>query len=305
MCNYKAKLKKCDIEPLVIEVIKEIVGNEFFVTEIQKRIGKQTDSSVIDRELKNYQQKLKEVEANKFRLEQEIDNMPLDAKYRERKIQDMTTRLESLYETMMDLEGLIKDAQLRKNAIEEDVMTMENIYRLLLSFSQIYDKMDDIEKKNLLSYLIKRIDIYANDEGTTQVLKSIEFNFPIYKDGTFVRKILLDERVNVETCAVHQRTAETLRKYCPEFHGHGGGPKDEEGIARYFGGAFDYREFRNDVFYDRDGFIGRNLSASYAPREGEKSYGALTDALSEIFDAFSSDGRLLLPHITAVYWGRL
>ena len=199
MCNYKAKLKKCDIEPLVIEVIKEIVGNEFFVTEIQKRIGKQTDSSVIDRELKNYQQKLKEVEANKFRLEQEIDNMPLDAKYRERKIQDMTTRLESLYETMMDLEGLIKDAQLRKNAIEEDVMTMENIYRLLLSFSQIYDKMDDIEKKNLLSYLIKRIDIYANDEGTTQVLKSIEFNFPIYKDGTFVRKILLDERVNVET----------------------------------------------------------------------------------------------------------
>ena len=108
-----------------------------------------------------------------------------------------------------------------------------------------------------------------------------------------------------ETCAVHQRTAETLRKYCPEFHGHGGGPKDEEGIARYFGGAFDYREFRNDVFYDRDGFIGRNLSASYAPREGEKSYGALTDALSEIFDAFSFDGRILLPHITAVYWGRL
>ena len=88
-----------------------------------------------------------------------------------------------------------------------------------------------------------------------------------------------------ETCAVHQRTAETLRKYCPEFHGHGGGPKD--------------------VFYDRDGFIGRNLSASYAPREGEKSYGALTDALSEIFDAFSFDGRILLPHITAVYWGRL
>ena len=33
----------------------------------------------------------------------------------------------------------------------------------------------------------------------TQILKSIEFNFPIYKDGAFVRKILLDERVNVET----------------------------------------------------------------------------------------------------------
>lgn len=49
------------------------------------------------------------------------------------------------------------------------------------------------------------IDIYANDEGTTQVLKSIEFNFPIYKDGTFVRKILLDERVNVETLVCLER----------------------------------------------------------------------------------------------------
>ena len=57
----------------------------------------------------------------------------------------------------------------------------------------------------IISYLIKRIDIYANDEGMTQILKSIEFNFPIYKDGTFVRKILLDERVNVETLVVLRR----------------------------------------------------------------------------------------------------
>lgn len=72
-------------------------------------------------------------------------------------------------------------------------------YYILLSFSEIYDMMDDTERKNLMSYLIKRIDIYANDEGTSQILKSIEFNFPIYKDGAFVRKILWDESVNVET----------------------------------------------------------------------------------------------------------
>ena len=85
--------------------------------------------------------------------------MPLDAKYRERKIQDMTTRLESLYETMMDLEGLIKDAQLRKNAIEEDVMTMENIYRLLLSFSQIYDMVVEAASVVLLVFCRSDEDI--------------------------------------------------------------------------------------------------------------------------------------------------
>lgn len=204
-CNYKAKLKKTDIEPLVIEVIKEVVSDKFFATEVKKRIGTQADSSAVENELQNYQRKLKEVEANKLRLEQEIDNMPLDAKYRERKIQDMTVRLENLYDTMLELEDLIKDAQLRKNAIEEDEMSMESIYRILLSFSQVYDIMEETERKNLLSYLIKKIEIYANDEGTTQILKSIEFNFPVYKDGAFVRKILWDESVNVETMVVLRR----------------------------------------------------------------------------------------------------
>lgn len=155
--------------------------------------------------LYNFRNKLKEVESNKLRLEQEIDNMPLDAKFRERKINDMTARLESLYDTMIELEELIKDAELRKQALEEDVVSMESIYRILLSFSEIYDMMDDTERKNLMSYLIKRVDIYANDEGTSQILKSIEFNFPIYKDGAFVRKILWDESVNVETLVVLQR----------------------------------------------------------------------------------------------------
>lgn len=199
ICDYKAKLKKIDIEPLVVALIKKIVSDKQFASEIQNRIGLQADSSAVDKELYNFRNKLREVESNKLRLEQEIDNMPLDAKFRERKINDMTARLESLYDTMIELEELIKDAELRKQALEEDVVSMESIYRILLSFSEIYDMMDDTERKNLMSYLIKRIDIYANDEGTSQILKSIEFNFPIYKDGAFVRKILWDESVNVET----------------------------------------------------------------------------------------------------------
>ena len=39
-----------------------------------------------------------------------------------------------------------------------------------------------------------------------------------------------------ETSAVNHRTAEVLKRYCPNFHGYGGGMKDEENIERYFGG---------------------------------------------------------------------
>ena len=47
---------------------------------------------------------------------------------------------------MIELEELIKDAELRKQALEEDVVSMESIYRILLSFSEIYDMMDDTER---------------------------------------------------------------------------------------------------------------------------------------------------------------
>ena len=75
-CDYKASLRKTDIEPLVIEAVKELVSDKYFAKEIEKRIGVQTDTTAIDKELANYESKLKEVDLNKARLEREIDNLP-------------------------------------------------------------------------------------------------------------------------------------------------------------------------------------------------------------------------------------
>ena len=85
-------LRKTDIEPLVIEAVKELVSDKYFAKEIEKRIGVQTDTTAIDKELANYESKLKEVDLNKARLEREIDNLPFDARFRERKIHDMTSK---------------------------------------------------------------------------------------------------------------------------------------------------------------------------------------------------------------------
>ena len=59
-CEYKAMLKKTDIEPMVIEAIREIVRNEEYAQAIKKRIGVQIDTKAVDKELEGYQSKLKE-----------------------------------------------------------------------------------------------------------------------------------------------------------------------------------------------------------------------------------------------------
>ena len=89
------------------------------------------------------------------------------------------------------------DAKLRRSSIEMEAITLENVYRIMENFSKLYAIISDEEKKSLVSYLIKEIQIYPN--GTSdRILKSIEFNFPIYRDGREIRKLLWENGTTVE-----------------------------------------------------------------------------------------------------------
>lgn len=137
----------------------------------------------------------------KARLEKEIDTLPFDTKFRERKLHDMNLRLDGMYEAIAEIEELIADANLRKKAMEEEAITLENIYKILLNFSELFDIIEEDEQKNLLTYLIKEIQLNPHWENKSP-LKWIEFNFPIYRNGEEVRKVLCEENPNVETLVV-------------------------------------------------------------------------------------------------------
>lgn len=200
-CDYNANLKKTDIEPLVVEVIKKLIKDEKFIKGVKSRIGVQVDANKIDDEIRNYEEKLKEVQLNKCRLERELDSLPIDAKHRERKISDMEMRIDSMYDVIAEIEEKMEDARYKKRAIEEKTLTYENIYQILVYFSKIYDKIKEEERKELLAELIKEIHIYPEGENAYP-LKSIKFTFPILIDGKEADEIFLNEQASVETFSV-------------------------------------------------------------------------------------------------------
>lgn len=208
-CEYKAMLKKTDIEPMVIEAIREIVRNEEYAQAIKKRIGVQIDTKAVDKELEGYQAKLKEVDLNKTRLEREIDSLPADAKYRERKLHDMTLRLDSLYDVIVELEEKIEDAKLRRDAIKQQAITLENIYKIMVNFDCVYNIINDEEKRNVVTALIKEIEIYRNDESEYP-LKRIGLNFPVFKDGGEVTELLWDKGNTVDGLVLLQDWVDAL-----------------------------------------------------------------------------------------------
>lgn len=105
-------------------------------------------SAVAEIERENIIEQTMNGRKEKARLENEIDSLPEDARFRERKLHDMTLRLDGLYDVIVELE--------------------------------------------------EKIQIFPCDDSALP-LKSILFNFPVYKDGGDVYEFLWDKRTHVST----------------------------------------------------------------------------------------------------------
>lgn len=82
----------------------------------------------------------------------------------------MTLRLDSLYDVIVELEEKIEDARLRRDAIKQQAITLENIYKIMVNFDCVYNIINDEEKRNVVTALIKEIGICITKISTFLIL---------------------------------------------------------------------------------------------------------------------------------------
>lgn len=97
------------------------------------------------------------------------------------------------------------------------------------------------------------------------------------------------------------------RQLCPKFAGFSGGsaenPKD---YADFFkDGRCEFRTFDCELNFDKDSFIGRSLSGSYAPLPNEPTYAAYREKMGELFEKYGRNGTLILKNIVRSYVGEV
>lgn len=63
--------------------------------------------------------------------------------------------------------------------------------------------------------------------------------------------------------------------------------------------------FSNPRTYDLEGFIGLELSNSYAPDESHHAFPAFVDALARVFEKFQAQGKVTINFITDLYLGKV
>ena len=98
------------------------------------------------------------------------------------------------------------------------------------------------------------------------------------------------------------------KKYCPAFGGFSGGmsgEKSKDDFSDFFCGEYEVKEFNNDLVFDEEGFIGRNLSGSYALKENDEGYTGFIEELKGLFEKFSENGCLTMSNFTRSYIGKV
>jgi ubiquinone/menaquinone biosynthesis C-methylase UbiE len=98
------------------------------------------------------------------------------------------------------------------------------------------------------------------------------------------------------------------RKYCPAFKGFSGGihdPEANDDFREFFAGDYEKMTFANNLIFDLSGFVGRNLSASYALKEGDEQYSAYVTELESLFEKYAVSGTVTMPNFTQSYIGQV
>lgn len=109
-----------------------------------------------------------------------------------------------------------------------------------------------------------------------------------------------------ETAEIIKENLSVNRNLCSNFKGASNGFDYTNGYFEdFFVGKYEIKEFANDLIYDSDTFVLRNLSSSYAPKPSDENHDAYIAELKRVFDKFSYGGVVRYPYITRCFIGKV
>lgn len=204
-CTYKKQIHQDKVNDAVVEVIRHIVKNSQFDTAIKEKLEASVDLETYENEEKSVKAQIKQLTVAKDRLGNQIDRLDYSDKYYEQKYNDMQNRMDSLYDEIAEANSTLETLQMQINGIREQQISQQRVYEFLEMFDIMYDEFTEVEKKEFFNSFIKRIEIHPQPLENGQILKSIQFRFPVYYQGNEVDTFFPKSEKTVETVALLTR----------------------------------------------------------------------------------------------------
>lgn len=204
-CTYKKQIHQDKVNDAVVEVIRHIVKNSQFDTAIKEKLEASVDLETYENEEKSVKAQIKQLTVAKDRLGNQIDRLDYSDKYYEQKYNDMQNRMDSLYDEIAEANSTLETLQMQINGIREQQISQQRVYEFLELFDIMYDKFSEVEKKEFFQSFIKRIEIHPQPLENGQILKNVQFRFPVYYQGNEVDTFFPKSETTVETVVMLQK----------------------------------------------------------------------------------------------------
>lgn len=199
VCTFKKQIKQEKINGAVEELLFNIVKNEKFASAMKARIGSQVDTTEIEQERENLRKFQRQLEMSKDRLGKQIDLLDPSDRLYNRKYEDMSARLDRLYEDIAEVDDKIDELTSRIQNIHQEQINADSVYNYLLLFEKYYNQFTDIEKKEFMNTILEKVEIFDEVQKDGRILKAIYFKFPVFFDGLETKSIFLDKLRTVES----------------------------------------------------------------------------------------------------------
>lgn len=198
-CTFRTNIEQSQIDNFVAAVISAMVHDPKFENAIKDKIGTVVDTSDLVKELDTLKGKLRQALSIKGRLEQQLDTLPYDDPHYDRKILDLQRRYDDQYDIIELLESQIEDIETQIRDIRQEQISGENVYELLRSFDDLYEELDNSDKRDLMRAIIERVELFPERRKDGCWVKSIVFNFPVPVNGRSLKELSLENETTLET----------------------------------------------------------------------------------------------------------
>ena len=207
-CPYSKGWRQDKIDSLMANVIVQIAGNEAFREDIKERLGKAVDTSEYEDQAERISKQIRNKTKTLKRKALTIDNFDWDVKNADSLFDALNEDYIRLHDEVQALEGSLAEVEEIIVGINDQQITRDGVLRFILEFGKAYNELTEIEKKELATKFIEKIEIFPEEQEDGSVIKNVTFRFPIFRDGKTVDNISIGRQTTdtpVETVVLMLR----------------------------------------------------------------------------------------------------
>ena len=182
-CLFDQSLNQEIIDGLVLKILQRLQTYKEFEETLQSAFGDQGNVEKTEKRLQDLRKELRETELTKDRLGEKLDGLnPLGKGY-DKKYEEISDKLDSMYDRIEVLESDIVYTKKKLDALKLKAESTVQIMTFMENLPLIYAEMSDEERKEMFQAFVDEIELFPEARADGKMIRSISFKFPMVFDG--------------------------------------------------------------------------------------------------------------------------